>query len=131
MRFLKRFSCLLFSLCLIASAGMPVTAAEKALRSTARAPPASTRVASAQDRIRESRRRSSSFKRPTAFSSWSLRRELEQQSSAKYSVSWAGVFFSGFISRRVTWMPRLASCQAASLPARPAPITVTCMGVTS
>lgn len=29
MRFLKRFSCLLFSLCLIASAGMPVTAAEK------------------------------------------------------------------------------------------------------
>ena len=29
MRFLKRFSCLLFSLCLIASAGMPVTAADR------------------------------------------------------------------------------------------------------
>ena len=89
------------------------------------APPASTRVASAHWRIREPSRRSSSFKRPTAFSSWSLRRELEQHSSAKYSVSWAGVFFSGFISRRVTSIPRWASCQAASEPARPAPITVT------
>ena len=94
-------------------------------RSTARAPPASTRVASAQVRIRLSRRRISSFRRPTAFSSWSLRRELEQHSSAKLSVKWAGVFFSGFISRRVTWTPRWASCQAHSLPARPAPMTVT------
>ncbi len=45
-----------------------VTAAEKALRSTARAPPASTRWASAQAMIRLSSRRSSSFKSPTAFS---------------------------------------------------------------
>ena len=40
-------------------------------------------VASAQERISDPRRRNSSFKRPTAFSSWSERRELEQQSSAK------------------------------------------------
>ena len=104
-----------------------VTSRAKPWRSTARAPPASTRVASAQERIRLPRRRISSFKSPTAFSSWSLRSELEQHSSAKYSVSWAGVFFSGFISQSVTWTPRWASCQAHSLPARPAPITVTCM----
>ena len=45
-----------------------------------------------------SSRRSSSFKRPTAFSRPAPRRELEQHSSAKYSVVWAGVIFSGFIS---------------------------------
>ena len=45
-----------------------VTAWAKAVRSTARAPPASTRWASAQVRIRESMRRSSSLSRPTAFS---------------------------------------------------------------
>ena len=60
-----------------------VTSFANPSRSTARAPPASTRVSSAQERIREPRRRSSSFKRPTAFSNWSERRELEQQSSAK------------------------------------------------
>ena len=60
-----------------------VTIRAKPWRSTASAPPASTRVASAQERIKEPSRRSSSFKRPTAFSSWSLRSELEQHSSAK------------------------------------------------
>ena len=59
---------------------------------------AATRVASAHCRIRLSSRRSSSFRRPTAFSSAAPRRELEQHSSAKYSVVWAGVIFSGFIS---------------------------------
>lgn len=57
-----------------------------------------TRVASAHCRIKLSSRRSSSFKRPTAFSRPAPRRELEQHSSAKYSVVWAGVIFSGFIS---------------------------------
>ena len=65
---------------------------------SANAPPASTRVASAHCKIRLSSRRSSSFKRPTAFSRPAPRRELEQHSSAKYSVVWAGVIFSGFIS---------------------------------
>ena len=60
-----------------------VTSRAKPWRSTARAPPASTRVASAHWRIRLPSRRSSSFKRPTAFSNWSDRRELEQHSSAK------------------------------------------------
>ena len=45
-----------------------VTARANPWRSTARAPPASTRWASAQVRIRESMRRSSSLSRPTAFS---------------------------------------------------------------
>ena len=102
-----------------------VTAWEKPTRSTARAPPASTRVWSAQRRMREPQRRSSSFSRPTAFSSWSLLRELEHTSSAKPGLWWAGVIFWGFISRRVTGIPRRANCQAASQPASPAPITVT------
>ena len=60
-----------------------VTSREKPCRSTARQPPASTRVSSAQARIRLPQRRSSSFRRPTAFSSRSPRRELEHTSSAK------------------------------------------------
>ena len=94
-------------------------------RSTARAPPASTRWASAQERIREPQRRSSSFKRPTAFSIWSERRELEHTSSPKSGLWWAGVILWGFISQSSTGMPRWASCQAASQPARPAPMTMT------
>ena len=102
-----------------------VMASEKAWRSTASAPPASTRWASAQAMMREPQRRSSSFSSPTAFSSWSERRELEHTSSPKDGLWWAGVIFWGFISRSVTGIPRRASCQAASLPARPAPITIT------
>ena len=102
-----------------------VTACEKARRSTARAPPASTRWASAQDMMREPQRRSSSFSSPTAFSSWSERRELEHTSSANSGLWWAGVIFSGFISCSSTGMPRWASCQAASQPARPAPMIFT------
>ena len=107
-----------------------VTAAEKPSRSTARAPPASTRVWPAQRRISEPHRRSSSFSSPAAFSSWSERRELEHTSSAKPGLWWAGVIFRGFISRRVTAMPRWASCHAASHPARPAPMTVTVKDLT-
>src|SRR5207253_10714750 len=40
-------------------------------------------------------------------------------------VWWAGVIFSGRISRSSTAMPRRASCHAASDPARPAPTTRT------
>ena len=63
-----------------------VTRAEKPCRSTARQPPASTRVASAQHRIKLPSLRSSSFSRPTAFSSRSPRREFEQTSSAKSAL---------------------------------------------
>ena len=75
-----------------------VTRREKPWRSTASAPPASTRVSSAQARISEPRRRSSSLSSPTAFSSWSERREFEQHSSAKSLLWCAGVLFAGFIS---------------------------------
>ena len=104
---------------------LSVMAAENASRSTASAPPASTRCSSAQAMMREPQRRSSSFSRPTAFSSWSERRELEHTSSPKLALWWAGLIFLGFISSRRTGMPRWASCQAASLPASPAPITIT------
>ena len=60
-----------------------VTMRAKPSRSTASAPPAGTAVASAQRIMRLFSRRSSSFSRPTAFSSPAPRRELEQQSSAK------------------------------------------------
>ena len=75
--------------------------------------------------MRELQRRSSSFSSPTAFSSWSERRELEHTSSANSGLWWAGVIFSGFISCSSTGMPRWASCQAASQPARPAPMIFT------
>ena len=75
-----------------------VTSAAKPWRSTASAPPASTRVSSAQERISEPSVRSSCLRSPTAFSSWSERSEFEQHSSAKSSVWCAGVFFCGFIS---------------------------------
>ena len=60
-----------------------VTIRAKPSRSTASAPPAGTAVASAHRMIRLFSCRSSSFSRPTAFSSPAPRRELEQQSSAK------------------------------------------------
>ena len=97
----------------------------KPSRSTASAPPAATRLISALSMTSEPSRRSSSFRRPTAFVRSSPRREFEQTSSAKYSLLCAGVNLSGFISTRRTPTPRRASCQAHSLPARPAPITVT------
>ena len=62
---------------------LSVTSRLKPSRSTASAPPASTRCSSAQARIRDPQRRSSSLSSPTAFSSWSDRRELEHTSSPK------------------------------------------------
>ena len=93
--------------------------------STARAPPAGTRLASAAFIIMESSLRISSFRRPTAFSTLAARKELLQTSSAKNSVLCAGLDLPGRISCRMTGMPRRTSCQVASLPARPAPITWT------
>ena len=73
----------------------------------------------------EPQRRSSSFSSPTAFSSWSERRELEHTSSPKDGLWWAGVIFGVSSPEASRGSPRRASCQAASLPARPAPITIT------
>jgi hypothetical protein len=98
---------------------------EKAFRSTASACPAGTDVASAAAISRESIRRISSFRRPTAFSREDDRSELLQTSSAKCGDLWAGEKRSGFISRRMTRYPRRRSCQAASQPASPAPMMVT------
>jgi hypothetical protein len=75
----------------------------------------------------EPSRRISSFSTPTAVSIESLRSEFEHTSSAKSAVWCASVILTGRISISRTPMPRRASCQAASLPASPAPTTVTCM----
>src|SRR5260370_4482466 len=69
-----------------------------------------------------SSRRISSFKRPTALSSLSPRKELLQTSSARRSVLWTAVGRSGRISYSVTDTPSDAACQAASEPARPPPM---------
>jgi hypothetical protein len=103
-----------------------VTAREKPSRSTASAPPAGSLWASALARISDPARRISSCSRPTAlFSASSERSELEQTSSAQSAVWWASVPRTGRISWSTTGTPAEASCQAASLPARPAPTTWT------
>ena len=98
---------------------------EKPSRSTASAPPAATRFASADSMMSEPIFRISALRSPTALLSSSLRREFEQTSSAKPAALCAGVYFSGFISMSLTFIPRFASCHAHSLPASPAPKTVT------
>ena len=100
-----------------------VTVRAKPSLSTARAPPAGTRFASAARMMTESKRRISSFRSPTAFSTLADRRELLQTNSAKSPVLWAGSDCAGRISCKITGTPRRTICQAASLPARPAPIT--------
>src|SRR5512147_1263901 len=76
--------------------------------------------------ISEPSRRISACSRPTALlAASSERNELEQTSSARPSVRCASVIRNGRISCRTTRMPALASCQAASEPARPPPITWT------
>jgi hypothetical protein len=98
-----------------------VTAAEKAVRSTARAWPAGTAHWRAISISNEPARRISSFSSQGAVFSESDLRELEQTSSAKAELRCAGVERTGRISQSSTWKPRRASCQAASEPARPAP----------
>ena len=104
------------------SASALVTAAENPSRSTASAPPAGTWLASAARMISEPSRRISACSRPTALlAASSERKELEQTSSARPSVRCASVIRWGRISCSTTGMPALATCQAASEPARPAP----------
>ena len=104
-----------------------VTAAENLSRSTASAPPAATRAHSAASSRREPRARISSLSRPEAESGRSAFSELEQTSSAKPALLWAGENRAGFCSYRSTATPRPASQSAASQPASPAPMTVICM----
>src|SRR5690606_12105048 len=61
----------------------------------------------------------------TAFVKPFARKLLLHTSSANLSVWCAGVRVTGRISYKVTGTPCEAICQAASLPAKPAPITVT------
>ena len=102
-----------------------VTARGKSSRATPRAPPAGTELASAQPRIIDPSLRNSSFNSPDAVVNDRLPREFEQTSSAKCCVRWAGVSLAGRISHNSTEQPRSAACQAASLPASPAPRIVT------
>ena len=107
-----------------------VTPAEKISRSTASAPPAGTAAFAPSRIMSELSLRISSCSKPTALCSWSSeRKEFEQTSSAQPSVLCAGVSLIGRISCKMTGTPILAICHAASLPARPAPIT--CIGLTS
>src|SRR5262245_50439563 len=76
--------------------------------------------------IREPARRISSCSSPTAlFCASSERKELEQTSSARESVTCASVPRAGRISCSTTGTPAEASCHAASLPARPPPTICT------
>src|SRR6202790_4956160 len=103
-----------------------VTAAENPSRSTASAPPAGTWLASAARMISEPSRRISACSRPTALlAASSEQNELEQTSSARPSVRWASVIRRGRISCSTTGTPDVATCQAASEPARPAPTMCT------
>src|SRR5258707_7508397 len=73
--------------------------------------------------ISEPSRRISACSSPTALlAASSERKELEHTSSARPSVRWASVIRSGRISCSTTRIPDLATCQAASEPARPAPM---------
>ena len=74
------------------------TRAEKSSRSTARAWPAGTAVASASWRRKEPARRISCLRSQGAEFSDSDLRELEQTSSAKSAVWWASVERCGRIS---------------------------------
>ena len=101
-----------------------VISAEKGTRSMASALPAGTAWRSAVAMTRPEAARISQWRRPTAFCSWSSeRKELEQTSSARAAVWWAGVPVAGRISCRTTGTPISAACQAASEPARPPPMT--------
>src|SRR5687768_9737120 len=94
-------------------------------RSTASALPAGTRTESATRMISDPIRRISSFSSPAAWSSALPRRLFEHTSSARSPVWCTGVWRTGRISWRSTRTPRRASCQDASLPARPPPTIVT------
>src|SRR5699024_10758797 len=71
--------------------------------------------------------RISSLSSPEAESGRSALRELEQISSAKPWLLWAGENLPGFCSYRSTCTPASASHSAASHPARPAPMILHCI----
>src|SRR5436190_2337171 len=74
----------------------------------------------------EPSRRISACRSPTALLvASSERKEFEHTSSARPSVRCASVILTGRISCIVTGIPDLATCQAASEPARPAPMICT------
>src|SRR5260370_13871235 len=76
--------------------------------------------------ISEPSRRISACSSPTALlAASSERNELEHTSSARPSVRWASVIRPGRISCSTTRIPDLATCQAASEPASPAPMICT------
>ena len=100
-----------------------VTIEENLSLSTAKAPPAGTLHLSAHSIKTEPICRISSLRSPAALLSLSALREFEQISSLKFGFLWAGVNLLGFISKSRTFIPCFAICQAASQPARPAPIT--------
>ena len=97
---------------------------ENSSRLTASAPPAGTAHLYAVSTHTDDSSAISALRSPPAEEMRSAFREFEQTSSAKPSILWAGDFFCGFISKRVTLTPRFASCKAASHPASPAPTTV-------
>src|SRR4030095_6787136 len=104
-----------------------VTAAANSSRSTESETPLGTRWRYARRMSRESRILSSSLSSQGALPSWSDLKELLQTISARASVLWAGVGFTGRISYSLTLKPAFAICQAASEPANPPPATI--MGV--
>ncbi len=115
-----------------ALAALAARAAAKPSRSTASAPPAGSLCASPARMIREPQRRISSCSSPTALCMLSSERnELEHTSSASVPVLCAAVVRIGRISWRITGIPACASCQAASLPASPPPITWTGWNIVS
>src|ERR1700751_509814 len=76
--------------------------------------------------INDPSRRISACSRPTALlAASSDRNELEQTNSANEELRWVSVILTGRISCRTTRTPALATCQAASEPARPAPMIFT------
>ncbi len=87
-------------------------------------PPAATRWVSAHRRIREFSRRSSSFSRPTAFSSWSDRRELEHTNSPSRGSGGQGSSCPASSPTTSRGSP-VGQPPGASHPARPAPRIVT------
>src|SRR5688572_5011913 len=107
------------------SARRAVTSRPKPTRSTASASPAGTRWRSAQAMTSDPARRSSALRSPAGAVGSSERSEFEHTSSHRSGVRCAGDIAAGFISISVTRRPRSASCQAASEPASPAPITWT------
>ncbi len=99
------------------------TSRAKTSRSTASAVPPGTRASSAQGRSMLPRRRSSALSRPCAVEVSTDLKVLLHTSSASRPVWCAAVPVTGRISCSVTSTPRSASAHAASLPARPPPMT--------